>query len=609
ADDQRLRLFGVNLANEALFPSADQARRMARQLRSLGFNAVRLHGLDNLQPGPAGAEPDSVLNSGPYPSLSEPALARVRGLVAALKAEGIYVNLNLHVNYRFRPRVDQVPALDGPDAPLPQDHAALVFHPRMVALQEAYARQLIAALGLGQDEALAMVEILNEASLTHTWQHWRTSTWEGQIRGAYAEELTRQWADWVNQRHGSWAQACAVWQSCTPGSVPALISPAQADALHQRNSPELLARLQRKLAREWAELTGSDAQAGQAPGVVLPQVRDFLAFVSDTDRRYLNRLRLAVREASRPDLPVTGTQWGYGGMLNRRSHADMDYLDEHHYLDHPEFPGGDWAPDNWRIRNLAWSGAGGQSGGQSGGQNGGLSQLLQLAPRRDPAKPFVLSEFNQPLPNPFGAELLPALSAFAAAQDWDGLFFFAYNYHALDSALPAAFSLQGDWAKLVMAGASARMFRLGGVAPLPAPPQWLTLSPPALDWAGLRRYPDSLWGWERPALSLGPDTALRLRMGSVLSETSNAAAPTRPTPANSTEPALRADPGQRQLRIVAEQTEALFGDWLPGQTQALGAVFSLRSQAAAPGHGALLVQAQDGVPLARSQRWLLAAPG
>src|SRR6516225_1051917 len=43
ADDRRVRFFGVSLAFGANFPTSDDAARIARRLRRLGVNLVRLH--------------------------------------------------------------------------------------------------------------------------------------------------------------------------------------------------------------------------------------------------------------------------------------------------------------------------------------------------------------------------------------------------------------------------------------------------------------------------------------------------------------------------------------------------------------------------------------
>jgi hypothetical protein len=103
----------------------------------------------------------------------------------------------------------------------------------------------------------------------------------------------------------------------------------------------------------------------------------------------------------------------YGGALNYDSQAQMDYIDEHFYIDHPDFPGPAWDRNDWRIHDT--SAAGGE-----------LRQLLNLGLRRDMRKPFVVSEFNQPFPNRQGTEIQPLMAIVAAMQDWDGLFFFDY---------------------------------------------------------------------------------------------------------------------------------------------------------------------------------------
>ena len=116
SDGSPVRFFGVNLAFGASFPEPQDAARIAKRLRRLGVNLVRLHHMDT-SPDSTAETARSILTTGPYPTLNPVAVGRLRGLLDALKSEGIYADLNLHVGYTFRPGVDQVPALpDG--APL-----------------------------------------------------------------------------------------------------------------------------------------------------------------------------------------------------------------------------------------------------------------------------------------------------------------------------------------------------------------------------------------------------------------------------------------------------------------------------------------------------------
>lgn len=596
ADDRRVRLFGINIADSGAFPDADQALAMARHLRSLGFNAVRLHYIDGAPAGP-GQPPQSVLDSGPFPTLAAAPVARLRTLIAALQREGLYINLNLHAGYRFRPAIDQVPPLDG-NTPLPQDSPALVFHPRLVELQQRYARELIQALGLQRHAALAMVEILNEASLAHSWQHPHTDTWDQQIRGDYRTELTRQWAQWVQQRHGSWAQACAQWKVCEDNTQPGLVSPRRADQLHQLARSGLWGRVQRKLL-SWAHALADGLGLSWAPQPVVaqvhPQVADFLQFIADTDRRYFQQMRATVLDAVGGPVPVTGTQLGYGLMLNRLSHQDMDYLDEHFYVDHPDFPGQAWDPNNWRIRNHGLS-------------DTDLPRLQQLAWLRDPERPLVISEFNQAWPNRQGAEILPAITGLALQQDWDGLFLFAYSGDDPAALHPTGFSLLGDWAKLTTVGISAQLFRKID-AKSPPNGHSLLLNSEHIARFSQERDREQIGRWMAQSFGLPAGTPLSTPVGTQLAPDAAApgpgAIPAPPAPAPGL---LRHDPLARQLSLQTTDTSAWFGPLLPQRMLPIASGLQLSQAGPGPRYTAVMARTLDGRPWAQTRHWLVAVP-
>jgi len=185
AKAERIRCWGVNLAFGANFPEQNDAVRLAKRLRRLGVNLVRLHHMDS-DPDADPTRCRSILTTGPYPSFNPIAMARLRTLLDAFKAEGIYVNLNLHVGYRFRPAVDKVP---GPD-PLPiQSKPLHIFYPRMVDLQCEFAKKLVEGLRLKNDPVLAMVEIDNEASLLFSHQARQL---DKVLVGEYKAEFERQ---------------------------------------------------------------------------------------------------------------------------------------------------------------------------------------------------------------------------------------------------------------------------------------------------------------------------------------------------------------------------------------------------------------------------------
>lgn len=100
--------------------------------------------------------------------------------------------------------------------------------------------------------------------------------------------------------------------------------------------------------------------------------------------------------------------------------SEMDYVDNHNYHDLKKFMAGPWnLPYGFHQRSAVVEQA--------------------VAPRnlfgaRQFGKPYTISEFNYCYPNHNRAEGGPLIGAYAALQDWDGLFRYAYA-HVPDRAL------------------------------------------------------------------------------------------------------------------------------------------------------------------------------
>ena len=295
ADDRRVRFFGVNLAFGANFPAETDAPRIAKRLRKLSVNLVRLHHMDS-NPDRDPANAGSTLTTQPYPTLNPIAVARLRRFLDALKAEGVYANVNLHVGYRFRPDVDGVPPLPGTEMPT-QSKPLHIFYPRMVELQLEYARRLLNELKLRNDPVLAMVELDNETSML---QAWMGGSLDRCLVGDYRTELQKQWAAFAKQ-----------------------------------DAPPVAVK--------------DDSN---------PRLNDYIRFLAGVDRAYLDRMKAAAVAATDPLVPVAGTQMGYGGLLNLDTHAGLDYQDNHFYIDHYNFPNRSWDSRDWRIRDSSSVGSG-----------------------------------------------------------------------------------------------------------------------------------------------------------------------------------------------------------------------------------------------------------
>ena len=184
------------------------------------------------------------------------------------------------------------------------------------------------------------------------------------------------------------------------------------------------------------------------------RTRDRMRFLAETEKAYFDSMRTYVRKDLKCGALVTGTI--VFGPLGLWTQSDMDFVDGHAYWHHPHFPGRPWDPGNWTVNQTAMV------------DNRERSPLFGLAASRLEGKPFTVSEYNHPAPNDYQAECVPMLTAFAAAQDWDGLWLFAYS-HKTDAwdkqHFTSFFDIHANPAKWGFVPAGTAIFREAGITP------------------------------------------------------------------------------------------------------------------------------------------------
>ena len=156
---------------------------------------------------------------------------------------------------------------------------------------------------------------------------------------------------------------------------------------------------------------------GELAGRTEAAQRDWFTFLWETEEKYWSGMYRFLREELKTRSPIIGTQLGWSPFPIQQQ---MDVIDSHAYWQHPHFPGRSWDPNNWTVKNVSMAGA----------PDGGT--LGRLAMQRVAGKPYVCTEYNHSAPNTFSSEAFPLISAFAALQDWDGVFAFAYSHRRDD---------------------------------------------------------------------------------------------------------------------------------------------------------------------------------
>lgn len=448
-DGSRFRIWGVNITGwtqgSSNLPPKDQAAAWATALARSGVNCLRFHFLDlpTRNPTEAATEvqkreaaeaagerfklrPAGLVDSkrNDNQALDPEALDRLDFFIAALKQRGIYANLNLNVGMRYQPA-------DGvPDADLIMLSKGFTYiGARMIELQKQYARQLLTHFNpytkteYRHEPAIATVEIVNENSLYEFWmRNWlRGELVSGGPRvqldftPSYARQLDGMYQEWLAHH-------------CTPPQL------AHLRELAGVKPDEPVPRLRR------GDSSIAPAERFHAEAEFIGDVeKDFFTGMRDYLKRDLGVQSLVIGNADH-------TYWIPGQPMLRANRL-LDFTDAHVYWQHPAIYGRRDTPMvDEPLR----------------------STIVKLSRAPLLGRAFTVSEVNEPNPNDYAAEMIPILAAYAAFQDWDGIYFYTfepkvvadYQHYVADE-----FDLTLDPVKMTQLSAGALLFQRADVKP------------------------------------------------------------------------------------------------------------------------------------------------
>ncbi len=203
------------------------------------------------------------------------------------------------------------------------------------------------------------------------------------------------------------------------------------------------------------------------------RILDRMIFLAETEKAYFDEMRRFVKDELGCQALVTGTI--VFGPLGLWAQSDMDFIDSHAYWQHPRFPGRPWDQGNWLIDQKPMT------------DHRNEATLFRIAAERLAGKPFTVSEYNHPAPLDSQAECVPMMASFAAAQNWDGIWFYTYS-HSGDrwdrQMLSGFFDIDTNPAKWGFMRAGAAVYRDAAIAPL-GPARHMSITDPADEPAGL----------------------------------------------------------------------------------------------------------------------------
>ncbi len=212
-----------------------------------------------------------------------------------------------------------------------------------------------------------------------------------------------------------------------------------------------IAELYLKKFEEWKK-----ANPAIANDPALDRERQFSLFLTDNYNRGYLEMKRFLREELGVDKMLTDMNHQPQVML-QFSRDLYDYVDNHFYHDHPNFPVNPWRLPSTCSNRSALGAAG--------------NPPSRMFATRIFNKPMMISEFDYAKPNVFRAEGPALAGAYAALQDWDALFHFAYSHRdhvVMDpSGMGGHFDTADDIVKALSQKIGIRLFLDGEIKAAP----------------------------------------------------------------------------------------------------------------------------------------------
>ncbi|MGE5457987.1 MAG: carbohydrate binding domain-containing protein [Methanococcaceae archaeon] len=179
------------------------------------------------------------------------------------------------------------------------------------------------------------------------------------------------------------------------------------------------------------------------------RVQDMSEFYITVQNNFFADMKNYLKNSLGVKCPIVGTNWNTGP-ADMMVQNEMDYIDNHSYWDHPNFPNIPWSSTDWTIQNTS----------MIKDLNGGtIPSLFSGIPTAN--KPYTISEYNHPFPNRFQTEAPLIISSYSSFHDADGIMFFDYNSGSsfANDVVTSYFSIDRNNALMALMPSCAYSFR------------------------------------------------------------------------------------------------------------------------------------------------------
>jgi len=400
------RFYGVNLCFGAQYLGREDADHLADRLVRLGYNAVRIHHYER----------DLTQGQSPTSTLNPQKLDQLDYLAATLIRRGIYLTTDLFVS---RPVPYRQIGIDR-DGQIPMDTFKILVPVHEGAFNDWHA---FAQAFLNHVNPYTQRRYADEPGLA-----WLAMINEGNFGNFFKDILTIPewkiaWNRWLAKHYADRSALAVAWGSDLKESE----NPAT-------QSVELPQRL-------------------QADGL---RARDCIAFLAATERNMVLRMEAVLHDELNCRALVSNSSSWTRFTTDQSAREIYDYVDDHFYVDHPQFLEG-----SWRLPSRC-SNSSPLAEGAAGGRSLTFTRLF--------GKPFTVTEYNYSGPGRFRGVGGILTGALGALQGWGGIWRFAYSHsrEAMFRPTPMGyFDMASDPLSQAAERASLCLFLRGDLATAP----------------------------------------------------------------------------------------------------------------------------------------------
>ena len=347
------RFYGVNLCFSANYMSAADAEELCTRLARLGYNALRIHHYER-----------ELCDSKDGTTIRPEKIAELDNLLNACIHRGIYLTTDLFVSRNIPWRSCGIDR-DG-CVPMKDFKELVLFHDGAFRNYLDFSRQLLTHVNpetgrrWADEPAFAFLALVNEGN-------------PGNHGYGFMKNLP---------------EAKAAWEKWL--------------ADHKAREPEVYANITDKVPDNGWENS--------------PQNCAYSLFLADVEIDFVRRMTAFIRDEIKSQVLLTDLSCWKNPIYYQLVRTHYDYVDDHFYVDHPQFLEKSWQlPSKCPNTNPVC------------GPNAGFEAV---AKHRLLDRPFTLTEFNYSGPGQFRGVGGMMLGAQAALQEYDGIWRFGWSHNA-----------------------------------------------------------------------------------------------------------------------------------------------------------------------------------